>query len=149
MTRKIAVGVGVISLVALATSLANGASIGTALMEALPWVVLGLFWEKIGSLAPKRLYERWAGPAVGDELRSFSHDGLFTSSANGAHNYRWNAIREIGESAEFLLFYPADGQVIYLPKDAISVDGEVALKQLLLNAFSGRTRDLRLTASVD
>ena len=116
LTQRVAAAVGLVAGAVVVTNLRNGVSLLDALLDALPWIVLAAFWSKFSALVPKSMYEKWAGPAFGDEIRSFSPNGIFTSSPAGAHNYTWESVREVAESEEFFLFYPSRGEVIYVPK---------------------------------
>lgn len=148
MTRGMAiifalVGVGV--LIASASRTQVGPS---AIMEAMPWLLLANFWAWLYRGIPLRWYTRAINRTMrqfpGEEVRELSEEGLYWSSARGAQHVTWDAVREVAETEEFFLLYTEGTSVCFIPKHAIPIELEEPVRALLARRFSARPERLHL-----
>jgi hypothetical protein len=150
MTRGMAVIFGVTALVLFGVSLNRDRGLADALMGATPWLLLSAFWGGLYRAIPllicRRAIRRWMPSHPGTEIVVLSDEGLFWSDARGARHVRWEAVRKVTETAEFVLFHIDGAAASFVPKHAIPVEAEERLRVLLAGKFSSRPHSLHLLA---
>jgi YcxB-like protein len=112
-------------------------------LNALPWVLLGVFWVVFLPVsqrwAARRLPKRDAS-VRGPQERTVDADG-FHSRGNGvALDVPWHAMLRGVESDEFFLFFYSKQLAYYLPKRVLSSTQIGEVRAMMRSGLGGRAR---------
>lgn len=99
------------------------ATLGDALLNVLPWVLLGAFFASLLSLlsrarARKALVD---DPTLnGPQVRTVDESGLHVAGAGYAPTRTWSELARAKETSNFFFFFEDDRVSHYLPKRVLS-----------------------------
>ena len=99
------------------------ASLGEALLDVLPWILLGAFFAGLAPLI-NRARARKAlddDPTLnGPQVRTVDDSGLHVVGAGYAPSRRWSELARAKETANFFFFFEDDRISHYLPKRVLT-----------------------------
>lgn len=109
-------------------------TLGDAVMNGLPWVLLGAFFLSLGPLLRRSQarHAREDNPFLnGTQLRTVDDVGLRVEGAGFAPSLRWQDLQQVTETRNFFLFYEDKRVMHYIPKRALSDVERDSLRNLI------------------
>ena len=122
-----------------------GTSVTDVLVQALPWVVIGVVWLVLIPLLQRRAARRLQATdaSVQGPQERWVDEAGYHANGNGVRiDVPWHALERVVESPRFFLFYYTKHYAYYIPKRALDSGEIVELRDLIRVGAGGRGRVL-------